>query len=337
MQNVNNKNINLYILEDGKNDWKMKKTDNSLISESFKRLATTDEILFNKFINISESMYHCSSYLQFKFFNDGTKKLHDARFCRRRLCPMCNWRRTKKIFGQVSKIVNEIDKIGKYDYVFLTLTCKNVVGKELSNQINIINKSFNRMISNNKKVNKVSKGYFRANEVTFNKKDNTYHPHIHCIIVVDKGYFHWKNKDYIKTQEWAEIWQHYLGVDYLPIVDIRKVKANDYKYKTVCEIAKYTVKSKNIIIKQKNGQVNEKLTDQNVYNLYFGLYRKRLVGMGGIFKEFHKKLNLEDMNSENIDLIHTDIEDNDNLLNYIILKYKWNIGIRNYVLIPEEK
>ena len=331
------RNEQIQILEDGKNDWVTKKMSNEDLRETFVRLANKkeNEVLFSSFIRIAERLYFCGTYLEFKQYEDGIKKLDTANFCRIRLCPMCTWRRNKKVFGQVSRIVNEIDKMNKYDYIFLTLTCKNIKGNELSNQMDILNKSFNNMFRGNKKVKKILQGYFRANEVTYNAKENTYHPHIHCIIVVEKGYFHWRNENYIKTEEWANIWQHYLEVDYIPIVDVRKVKANDYKYKAVCEIAKYTIKSKDIIIKRKNGQVNEQLTDENVYNLYLGLKNKRLVGMGGIFKELHKKLNLEDINDDNIDLIHTDVDDNNKLLNFIILKYKWSVGFRNYVLVQK--
>uniref|UniRef100_UPI0024B25A94 protein rep n=1 Tax=Thomasclavelia spiroformis TaxID=29348 RepID=UPI0024B25A94 len=269
-------------------------------------------------------------------------KLHNASFCKNRLCPMCNWRRSKKIFGQVAKIVDELDKTNNYDYIFLTLTLKNCNGNELENNIDLISKSFNNMFRGNKKVKKICKGYFRGIEVTYNKNDNTYHPHIHCIIVVDKGYFSWRNEYYIKTEEWSSIWQYYLKVDYTPIVDVRKVKSKSYnnngiieisKYSGVTEISKYTVKSKDIIITRNNGDVNEELTDNNIYILHFALKGKRLVTFGGIMKELHKKLNLEDMNSDNVDLIRTDVEDDNNILNYIILKYKWSVGISNYKLI----
>lgn len=317
------------ILEDGRNNWKDKKQDNLIIVDSFKRLAIKNSI--NSFYNISYNMLHCASYLEFKLFEDESKKLHLANFCRCRLCPMCNWRRSKKIFGQVSRIVQEIDKLNKYDYIFLTLTLRNCVNNELEKNIDLISKSFNNMFRNNKRIKNICKGYFRALEVTYNKKENTYHPHIHCIIVVDKSYFHWRNKDYIKIKEWCTLWQYYLKVDYLPVCDVRKL--NSKNYKSIAEVSKYTVKSKDIIIYNKDKSVNEKLTDENIYNLHIALKNKRLVSFGGIFKELHKKLNLEDVNKDNIDLINIDVEEDNVVLNYIILKYKWNVGFNNYFLL----
>lgn len=221
--------------------------------------------------------------------------------------------------------MQEINNEKEREYIFLTLTCKNVIGENLKQQIKDLLQSFMRMLDSSQ-IKKISLGYFRGLEVTVNEKDGTYHPHIHCVICVNKSYF--KSKYYINQKKWCSIWQHYLGVEYIPVVDIRKASKD---FKQVAELAKYTVKPTDIILK------TEIEIDDNIMILSNALHRVRLIGMGGIFKEFHKKLNLEDMNSENIDLVHTDIEDNDNLLNYIILKYKWNIGIRNYVLIPEEK
>ena len=48
---------------------------------------------------------------------------------------MCSWRRSLKIFGQVSQVMNKALDNEEYRFLFLTLTCKNVYGEDLSNQI----------------------------------------------------------------------------------------------------------------------------------------------------------------------------------------------------------
>lgn len=322
--------VNCEILEDGKNNWRIKKQDNLIVSDSFGRLAVKYDL--NNFYNISYNMLNCANYLEFKLFDDKIKKLHSASFCRVRLCPMCNWRRSKKIFGQVAKIIDKLDETNEYDYIFLTLTLRNCKSDKLRNNIDLISGSFNRMFSDNKKVKNICRGYFRAIEVTFNKKYKEYHPHIHCIIVVNKSYFKRSNKDYLTTEEWSNIWKYYLNIDYYPVVDIRKVKSKNYKYSGVSEISKYSVKSKDIILYKKNGLLNEKLTDFNVFVLYNALKNKRLVSFGGIMKILHKELNLDDMNNDNVDLLNIDVDNDNIVLNYIILKYKWCVGISNYKL-----
>lgn len=328
------KDKNLEILVDinksGKdNDWKGKKELAMLLSESFLRLANKpeNELIRDIFINKHLAVKYCSNYLTFAETTDGNKKLVDARFCRVRLCPMCTWRRTKKVFSQLSRIVQEINKDKEREYIFLTLTCKNVEGSELKQTINDLLKAFHNMFRLNKSVKKICLGYFRGLEVTRNEKDGTYHPHIHCVICVNKSYF--KKKDYISQKEWCSIWQYYLKTDYTPNVDVRKATKT---YKSIAELSSYTVKPKDIIL-----EADEETIDNNVMTLHNALHRVRLIGMGGIFKEYHKKLNLEDTNKEDVDLIHTDTEkEDDSLLTNILTTYKWNIGYKNYILEKTE-
>lgn len=322
--------------------WKEKKQDNIIISKSFLRLAHKHKIADNLFYTHSEKLLQCANYVEFKVSKDnGEHKLHKVYFCKNRLCPLCNWRRSKKTFAQVARIVNEINKENKYDYIFLTLTIRNCLPVELKDTISKLSKSFNNMFRYDKRVINMCKGYFRGIEITRNKRNGTYHPHIHCIVVVEKSYF--KTDDYIIQEEWREIWKHHIKVDYLPNVDVRKVKSKTYiknglEFTTnggVAEVSKYSVKSKDIILKKINGKIDEDLTDDNIYTLYFALKGKRLVSFGGLMKEIHKRLNLEDMNDDNVDLIKTDVEDDDIVLNYIILKYKWCVGISNYKLVSK--
>ena len=325
---------NLEILVDinksGKaNDWKGKKELAMLLAESFLRLANKpeNELIRSIFINKHLAVKHCSNYLTFAETTDGNKKLVDARFCRVRLCPMCTWRRTKKVFAQVSKIVQEINKNKEREYIFLTLTCKNVQASDLKQQIKDMLKAFKKMMDGNSRIKKINLGYFRGLEVTRNNDNGTYHPHIHAIICVNKSYF--KSKDYISQKEWVKIWQHYLSVDYTPIVHIEKFRNNNYK--AVAEVSKYSVKETDLFLE------TEEKTDNNVMTIYNALHRVRLIGMGGIFKEYHKKLNLEDTNKDDIDLVHTDTEkEDDSLLTNILTTYKWNIGYKNYILEKTE-
>ena len=61
------------------------------------------------------------------------------------------------------------------------------------------------------------------------------------------------------------------------------------------------------------------------------LHRKRLTAFGFKFKKIHKKLNLDD--AEDGDLTNTDNEELREDLTNIILRYQWNIGIKNYKLV----
>lgn len=48
---------------------------------------------------------------------------------------MCAWRRSLKIFGQVSKVMDHVEKNYNYRYIFLTLTVKNCYGEDLKDTL----------------------------------------------------------------------------------------------------------------------------------------------------------------------------------------------------------
>lgn len=79
----------------------------------------------------------CATVLQFKKDTEQKRKLHQAYFCQLRLCPVCNWRRSLKIFSQVSKIIQAIEQDREHAYIFLTLTQKNVSGEELEGEMTL--------------------------------------------------------------------------------------------------------------------------------------------------------------------------------------------------------
>ena len=310
------------INKEGKdNNWKERKKDNLNLADSYKRLGD------KKYYRVLD----CSTFLEFGVTKSSSLKLLNANFCKVRLCPMCSWRRSLKIFGQVSKVMDYVEANYNYRYIFLTLTVKNCYGEELKDILDLMTKSFNKL-SERKAFKQAIKGYFRSLEITYNKEDDTYHPHFHLILAVNKNYFT-DDKVYLSQNNWTRLWKESLKVDYIPIVDVRRVKSKDKSFsKVIAEIAKYTVKSEDFLIKKEDGKINETLTDQVVATLDNALHRKRLVSFGFLFKEVHKKLNLDD--TENGDLRKTDNEDDlrDDLTD-IILRYQWNIGIKNYKLV----
>ena len=325
----NNYNPNLEILQDTKNgkdnNWKERKESTLDLAASYKRIGS------NKYYRVLD----CSTFLEFRLTIVNDLKLTNANFCKVRLCPMCSWRRSLKIFGQVSKVMDHVEENYNYRYIFLTLTVKNCYGKELRDTLDLMTKAFNKM-NQRKAFKQAIKGYFRSLEITYNKKDNTYHPHFHMILAVNKNYFT-DDRIYLSQEKWTSLWKSCLKVDYTPIVDVRRIKTDDNKGfgKAVAETAKYTVKADDFLIRDEKGNIQENLTDEVVETLDYALHRKRLTSFGFIFKEIHKKLNLD--NAEDGDLTNTDNEELREDLTDVILKYQWNIGIKNYVLVEVSK
>lgn len=182
----------------------------------------------------ADRMHRCSDYLVFgDVVNPETgevvRKLQAAEFCRDRLCPMCQWRKSLVTFAQVSEIMDWVDAhhAGEFIPIFLTLTMKNVPSDGLGDAITAILQSWSRMMNSKHKRKpwRVVAGWFRALEVTYNKDANTWHPHIHAVLLVPADYF--TNPDeYIDHDAWVAEWRWALKADYDPSVDVRTVKGD---------------------------------------------------------------------------------------------------------------
>ena len=292
----------------------------------------------------------CATVLQFKKDTEQKRKLHQAYFCQLRLCPVCNWRRSLKIFSQVSKIIQAIEQDREHAYIFLTLTQKNVSGEELDQELDKMMKAWNRFLGY-KKVKDVVKGSYRGLEITYDKESkitkrmyqekkdyykklglkvgnknpnfDMYHPHFHVLIVVRKGYF--TSKEYLSHEVWRELWAKAMRLDYLPQVNVKRVKGNTAE--AVAETAKYAAKDSDYVIEK-----NIDLSMNVVETLDYALQGRRLVSFSGIMKEWHKKLNLDD--TEDGDLVYIDSEKDEELEGEMTLEtYAWNVGYMNYVRV----
>jgi len=156
-----------------------KKQNLNLINFIEKHISETSRFAINE----------CGSYLEFLGDVDlENKKLHRANFCKNRFCPMCSWKKTKKDASQISILMEYLKNEVGYEFIFLTLTAPNISGEKLNDEIRNFNESFLRL-AQRKEFNKINKGYVRKLEITYNKKENTYHPHFHIIIAVFKSYF----------------------------------------------------------------------------------------------------------------------------------------------------
>jgi plasmid rolling circle replication initiator protein Rep len=299
--------------------WKEKKEKTIPLAESYRRLKSPK----------ADRVEQCGTFLEFKRYKaDNSMKLHTANFCKVRLCPLCSWRRSLKIFSQVSTVINYALDQGQYRFLFLTLTCENVPGEQLVETIDKLFKALHSLF-HRKQFKKSIVGSYRGFEVTHNldihsKSYDTYHPHFHLVLMVNDYYF--KNKDYYITQDtWVDMWQESLKVDYKPTVDIRAFKTASKKNvaKSIAETAKYTVKDNDYLVE------DEETTDRAVALLDEALAHRRLTAFSGKMKEIHSLLNLD--HQEDGDLINTGdtIELNENL-DYVIERYNWNIGYKQY-------
>lgn len=306
--------------------WKLHKQENLQLVKIYKTAREkninliTDSRLFN--------LEHCADTLLFAENAEGKKKLKSANFCRLRLCPMCQWRRSLKMFGQVQTITDKILERDKSTrFLFATFTVKNVDAENLETCINILNNKFLYLVSRNKTFAPAKKlkqnllGYLKAVEVTYNTKDKTYHPHLHVIFAVKSTFF--KNKqNYMTKKEWIELWQQALGVDYKPQTDIRAIKSGTAK--AVAEVAKYPVKTAPILSLPDDEAVEVLKT------LTLSLHKKRFVAYGGIFKTIKQELKLTDVETDK-DLVNVDTEQQERFNAVIAVLFKYNFKFGCYI------
>ena len=319
-----------------------KRKKSVLLSESYTRIGYDSK---------ASRVASCGTELSFAYAispdgvvsEDG--KLHSANFCKDRLCPMCAWRRSYKIFGQVSRIMEHIGD--KYEYLFLTLTVPSVPAEELTETISRLVKAWSNLIRQ-KPFKTAVRGFFRALEVTRNndpdsKSYKLYHPHFHVVLAVPKSYW---NNCYITHDQWLEMWRKAYKDDSITQVDIRKAKSKDAYQKAgaqeainmlssaVAEIAKYAVKDTDYI-----HEFDPALTDEIVTTLAGALARRRLTAYGGCFDDAFQKLKLDD--AEDGDLVHINDETINPALALLIVKYGWTAGAYkmtgSYIHEPGEK
>lgn len=316
-QDKNIKKIFKDISKKGKDrKWKERKLMNIDLSNRLEKLG------YKQFNNVIQ----CAEVLKFKKDND-ILKLYQTWFCKNKLCPICNWRRVMKHSYQATQVIDKaIEQEPKAKFLFLTLTVKNIEGDILNKTMSVLTKSFRRLMKRTK-VEKNLIGYLRSTEVTFNSETELYHPHIHVLLMMKSSYFN-SSENYISQKEWQLMWQQSAKLDYLPIVDIRKVrskKSNDEKdiKNAIIETAKYPVKPIDTL------QASEEQKLKIVDDLMQGLYKKRQIGYGGLLKKIYKELQLDDL--ENGDLIKIDDEKNEVTPGKEIIAV-WNWERKNYFI-----
>jgi plasmid rolling circle replication initiator protein Rep len=292
--------------------WRPKKVQTVVLAKSLFRLGLEKK---------ASRVWCCGEELTFLILPEGRKRLKEAGFCRERLCTMCAWRKTIKVFHQVSKVMDATQaRHPDLKPVFLTLTVKNCKGEDLANLLDVMYLGWKNVI-NHRKAKRIIKGFFRALEITYNEKENTFHPHFHAILLVDREYF--KGSDYMHTSDWVRMWRQACKLDYDPICDIRAVKVHKGKYKAVAEVAKYTLKGSDYL------HESEELTDYLVGILGSSMRNRRLYAFGGAMKTIAAELGMD--KPDEGDLVHIDEEAIREDVAQAIEIYKWSFGILNYV------
>lgn len=312
------------LLNDKSTNWRDFKLKSTAVSKAF-------PINDKYWLKRSEIMLGCGSTLQFAVSKSGEKRLVSAMFCRDRMCPACQKRRSLVVFHQVRDVCRSLqEKYSSTRYLLLTLTVPNVKYEDLSDEIKRINKAWTRM-TQRVQFKRAIWGWFKAIEVTYNGDNDTYHPHAHILLAVPNSYF--KGVHYINRDRWLVLWQECMKNPLITQVDVRAIKPNrrqggDDLSAAAAEVGKYATKPKNYLCRLPTGDY---YADRKIVTeLATVLKGVRLTAFGGRMKEAYKNLGLLDAEGDSVDMVH--VGDEDKQIEAVMIQiYRWNVGFKNYV------
>ncbi len=270
----------------------------------------------------------CCNALVFDADGTGAKRLVSASSCRVRLCPLCTWRRSLKAYYNTMRVVDFINQHSPTtSYIFVTLTIRNCIGAALSETLDTLYAGLQRLCQR-KDIRAVWRGSVRNLEVTHNvnrdsKDYDTYHPHIHMLVAVNKSYYH--DRRYISRAKLAALWRDCLRVDYMPQVDIRACKGTDAR--AVAECSKYATKYSDYLIMD-----DWDLTIDTVRTLDQALANRRLIGYTGIMRDAKARLALDDVEDGDLVNVGDGVEIVDDVGKHREV-YWWYSGYRQYYKI----
>ena len=209
-----------------------------------------------------EAVVNCHDYALFRKYLDpnDTTELKKLNRCKNPLCTFCNWVEAKKKYSILAGTVTQLKESG-VPLIHCVITVPNCNIKDLNKQINILHKIITRTLRHFK----VS-GYYRATEITYNKKNDDYHPHAHLLIT-----------DYIPiyqlTAFTAKIYKEY-DPDYNRDYTICYISKCNY----VKELCKYITKPNDY----NQEQLKELIKNEAIHGI-------RKSARGGIIKNAYKQ------------------------------------------------
>lgn len=254
-------------------DWQKEKL------QSFQLAKYLDRVGYH---NQAKQIRECCSTLMFAE-NDYNRKLKKAFFCHNKLCPMCLERLAILNYEKLKNIMNYLHNDATYkrgyQYIFVTLSTKNVKASKLKNEykkyVKAIPKMFRYVALKPYVVGKAQKI-----EITYNKISKDYNLHVHFLILAKSKIVNSHKR--LKLSDWRKLWQRALKAKYKPVVKVSELTT----YSDALRTAKYITKATNYVefLNQKN--IKNKLKVINA--LYQAFRYHSSVIMSGIFRQINK-------------------------------------------------
>jgi hypothetical protein len=254
-----------------------------------------------KYQKYAQQILNCSNELKLRILSEPTLEgiisqisIEEARWCRCRQCPMCQFARSSKYRAKLFKVFSQLD-VPK-NYSFLTLTQRNRPLNQLRDALSEMTEAWDKFA---KRRTLPIVGWLRTTEVTrqldrlpTDKGKNSgqptrspdgqliAHPHFHVLCEMKEDYFESNFQD---KAWWIQQWQSALRADYLPSISIKRIQSTSGNFaKALLETAKYSVKP-------------EELSDSPewLYGITEQLHGLRFLTVGGTFSKLFNQKELD--------------------------------------------
>lgn len=253
---------------------------------------------------IANRLSECSKWLRYTPSNDGYR-LEKSFFCHSRFCPICQHQHIAERQKNLDDLYKELrQQFPRCKFILATFTVKNQEIAHIQPLLEQMGKAMTKLL-NRKSVKQPLIGYMKTFEMvrpTIKVGDrkvvcptygNTHaHPHYHILFVLKST-----GKNYLTQATLQHLWQECLGVDYLPHVHTRNIfsraeikrlgdlQAENYKLNTFVKVAKYLVKTANIL-----GDWDSNTSNEWTHHYCRLMHGKRTLSAGGAVRDILHEL-----------------------------------------------
>lgn len=238
-------------------------------------------------------MYTCSDYIVTRVSPaTGEIKTDTTMLCRDRLCPICSWRLSRRRFAEMMAVFSAIRSEimdNRYTVKLLTLTVKNMPLAELPAALAAFSQAWHNM-SRREYFKTACMGWARSLEITYNSDAETYHPHLHVLLIWRQG----ADDTDIAGINLRSEWRSAAKLDYDPVIDIRDAYGNGKSSDVISsalEAFKYAIKPDSI----------KRVPNADLAEFAAAIKNVRFVGYGKMIKNARRALGFKQDDLAQID------------------------------------
>lgn len=222
----------------------------------------------------ADKLLHCGDYVITQANADRTReRIEIGYYCGQRLCPSCAWRQSVHDAQRLAAISAAAADRHNLRMILVTLTVPNVGADDLRDTLRNLNKWYNKLRRRAKMAILLSNTAKKL-EITYNRKMETYHPHLHIICYVPSTY--WARSNYVSHDTLLHEWRAATGMQQITQVDIRVCRSTDTS-DAIREVAKYAAKA-----------ADYSTSAEVMSTMYHALYGAQRLSLAGIARDLSR-------------------------------------------------